>query len=214
PSSDFCTGSPDWPFGNCCVAHDYCYEYGEKARGCDECARFQCDLDFLECMLSIAGNNPLLIEMAFTYFVGVRSAGSIRFNYCDFPGVGALTAMLEGLVGIGAIAAGAIVASSGFVGEGIAIALGGIAVTAGLMILTGKLFCEVCKTIEDRVEKCEADRIIREEKCKKRKKKCKKKRKWWKRLKCRIKYFWRCKIIHNVKKGICWIEKVVYKIIC
>lgn len=208
PDSDACTGVPDWPFEGCCIAHDYCYDdYYEDAHGCDECARFECDLDFLYCMLSIAGANPLLIEMAYIFFMGVRSFGAFRFEYCDFPGVSSAVASAAGAI---ALTSTVIAAVLGNLGLAVAFAAAGV----GAVILATKIMCGVCEYVEDWAEECTKDTITEEEKCKKKKKKCKKKKKWWKRLKCKFKYFWKCTIYRRVKKGVCWLVRKADKLVC
>lgn len=207
PQSNYCTLSPDWPFGNCCVAHDYCYIEGEKARGCDECARFKCDLDFLKCMLGIAGANPALQQMAFVYFIAVRGFGAFAFDYCDKS--------VASSVIIGGIFAGSAVGVvAGLVAGGIAGAAIGLAATAGAYVIAGYLLCGMCELVENLVEKCEADRKIREERCRRKKKKCRKKKKWWKKLWCKVKYFFVCKVIEYIIRGACWLVKQGYRLVC
>jgi len=207
PQSNYCTLSPDWPFGECCVAHDFCYVETEKARGCDECARFKCDLDFLKCMLGVAGVNPALQQMAFVYFIAVRAFGEFAFDYCDKS--------VASSVVIGSITLGtSLGVVAGVAGGEIVGAAVGVAATAGTLIINGFLLCGMCEIVEVMVEKCEADRKVREERCRRKKKKCKKKKKWWKKLWCKVKYFFVCKVIEYIIRGACWLVKQGYRLVC
>lgn len=211
PPSDQCSLSPDWPFARCCVAHDYCYL--ENARGCDECARLQCDLDFLRCMLNVAGANVALQEMALVYFMAVRAFGDVgdsTFQYCGSArGAGGVN--LNKLLIAGALVVGAVV---GIAVGGLLGVLVGVGTAAVLVGVIGRLMCEMCEQIEEWVEECEADRIRREESCERRKKKCKKKKHWWQKLLCYVSYFWHCVVVDILIKGACWLLKKVQPALC
>jgi hypothetical protein len=215
PPSDNCSLSPDFPFAKCCVAHDYCYL--ETPLGCDECARLQCDLDFLNCMLSVAGLNPELQKLAVVYFLAVRAFGDVgdgTFQFCGSAsssgGFNLNKLLLLGALGLGA-GLGVIVGSDAGLFPGIAV--GALAFAASVALL-GKLLCELCGQLEEWIEECEADRVEREERCKRRKKKCKKKRHWWQKVFCYIRYFWDCWIWYYIRKGLCWLVKKAHPIVC
>ncbi|MGH7412346.1 MAG: hypothetical protein ACREJ6_14970 [Candidatus Methylomirabilis sp.] len=221
PTSDPCSYSPDWPFERCCVAHDYCYLESENARGCDECARLQCDLDFLNCMQKIAGPNPALQEMAYIYFMAVRAFGDVgdnTFQYCSSSrgdgGVNLNKLLIVGALGVGVAVGVTIAASLGGVGGGVLGTLFGVGTAAGLVLVIGILMCEMCAELEEWIEECEADRIKREERCEKRRRSCKKKKKWWKKLGCYLAYFWHCIVVDLVLRGACWLVKKARPVLC
>lgn len=220
PESNECTKSPDYPFSECCVAHDLCYV--EDIYGCGECARLKCDLDFLACMLKRAAGNPVFTEMAYIYFIAVRAGGGVSgFDYCASSpsGTGGFSlgsfANVFLIVGAGTavgMTVGGLVASPVNVAVGIGAGLLTVGAAGAVM---GRVFCETCEQMVDWIEHCEADRLVREERCRRQRKKCRKKKKWWKKIWCRIKYIWNCVIVDVLKKGACWfLKKVVYPITC
>lgn len=184
-----CTCVPDFNFKDCCDTHDLCY-----IEGCTGCERLECDIALYECILRRTG----LQALAWLYYVGVRTLGALRFNFCDDESPSAIAAGVGGLVGAG-------------VGVGVAFAIGTntpvVLGVGGLLVgatIGGDLavrlqrnitrtFCDLCEVGIEMEEVCDEEierrRVERRRRHEERKKKCKKKKRWWKRLWCKIKTY-------------------------